>query len=334
MSEPAAGESAWVSAHAFYQDDLDPLVVNVVGPLMAELARDRLAREFFFLRYWDGGNHLRLRVRPEQDTRRGEVERLITDRFGDYLARNPAADSVSPEQYARLARSLAQRENVASYAELPYPNNSLSFIPYRREHDRYGPGAAIGAVERHFAESSRIALRVVTLGASPDQRAAAATALILLTWFVASPDQGHLAAWAAHRGTDVPDLGGPGRESPEDAGGQQRDQVIGLARQMRVLAGGAAGWPAAGTLVDWARSVTTLRDALAARVAAGDLTAPSAGWGEPRGITAAGPYGGVLTVLDTCAHLICNRLGVSVIAEGAIRRLAAHAVGALVSEGS
>jgi thiopeptide-type bacteriocin biosynthesis protein len=323
MVDRAAHGSAWVSSHIFYQDDLDRLLVHVVAPLVDECAASGLARESFFLRYWDGGHHLRLRVLPVPGVRRADVQRLISERFGGYLARHPSPDRLSQQEYARSARVLARRENVPVWSARLHPNNSVSFIAYRREHDRYGHGAAIAAVERHFAESSRIALRVVTMGASADQRAAAAAALILVTWFTGEPDPGRLTTWLAGRDKDkdkdLPDLGRADHKPLAACAGRHPVHMVDLARRMRVLAAAATDLPAEGTLVDWARSIGDVRAALATQIAAGAFTARD---------------DGVLPVLDTCAHLICNRLGVSPATEAALRTLAAQSVAALASEGN
>ncbi|HKN55143.1 MAG TPA: lantibiotic dehydratase C-terminal domain-containing protein, partial [Amycolatopsis sp.] len=191
--------SAWVSAHAFFQDDLDLLVTHVVAPLTEELAAEGMAGEFFFLRYWDGGPHLRLRVLPAPGASRGEVERLIGERFGGYLSGNPSADHLSAAQYAALAPELARKEDMSSWTTRPYPNNSVSFIAYRPEYERYGHGAAMQAVERHFAESSRIALPVVTQAVPPKRRATLALGCILAAWFVGCADPAGLRTWLGNR---------------------------------------------------------------------------------------------------------------------------------------
>ena len=54
----------WISAHVFYSDGLDRLLTEAVRPLVGELIAARLVRAYFYLRYWDGGPHLRLRVLP------------------------------------------------------------------------------------------------------------------------------------------------------------------------------------------------------------------------------------------------------------------------------
>jgi len=305
MSEQTWLDSAWISVHAFYQDDLDLLLTAVVAPLVDELAADGMAQNAFFLRYWDGGPHLRLRVRPADGADRVEVRRLIGDRFVDYLSHWPSADRISALEYAGVAPRLALGENLRSWEPLPYPNNTIAFLPYRREHDRFGYGTSMEAAERHFVESSRIALRVVLQAVPRGQRAAVATTLTLIAWFVGDRDPRRLAAWLAERQRATGASDQPA--SPADVDG--RDRMIGLARRAQVLAETAAELSDEGTLVDWARSMLRLRAALSAQVAV-DTRA----------------------VLDRCAHLICNRLGLPPATEATLRRQAAEAVAVLADE--
>jgi hypothetical protein len=278
-------DGGWVSVHAFYQDDADNLLRGVVGPLVADLAANGIAEEFFFLRYWDGGPHLRLRVRPLVSGDRATVERIVCGRFEEYLSRAPSEDRLSATDYARAAEALAHREGLASYMERPYPNNTALLVPYRREHDRYGHGAAMDAVERHFVESSRIALRAVRLRPSTGQRLAVAYAVLLLSRFV----------------------GGGSLGTPPAGGDSRTAAVFGLAGRMRALAAGAATSTRTGTLIDWARSLITLSQGRTA--AAAD-----------------GPTADIRAVLDLCAHLICNRLGLYIDTESAIRAVLADAL--------
>ncbi|MEV0587110.1 lantibiotic dehydratase C-terminal domain-containing protein [Nonomuraea sp. NPDC050310] len=278
-------ESAWVSAHAFHPADLDELLVRVVSPLVGELTGKGLLRRCFFLRYWDGGNHLRLRILPDDPADRPAVRRLVEERFADHFARHPAAGGPSPEEYAAQARALAAREGVRDYEPRPFPVNTVRFMAYRREHGRYGYGADIEAVERHFDESSRLALALLTRGLSADRLAGAGLAMLLLTRFC---------------GGRPPAVAPEGEEVPA--------RVVELAGQMRLLAGRAADLPARWPLVAWARSVSALARAL-----------DGGGAGRPR------PG----DVLDLCAHLVCNRLGLAPPLESRLRRLTAGALARL-----
>ncbi|MET7464710.1 thiopeptide-type bacteriocin biosynthesis protein [Nonomuraea sp. NPDC005501] len=322
-------ESDWVSAHVFYHENLDALLTDAAGPLIAELAGRGLAEDAFFLRYWDGGPHLRFRALPTDPAHRAEVERVITERFEKYLAENPAGRSMSRQDYAAVGEALARWEGLPGHTAQLAPNNSVAFIPYRREHDRYGTGASMEAVERHFTESSRIALGLLSAGLRPEDRTTAGTAMILLTWFCGEQDAARLAPWVRvdqDRPGDVTEAGLAGATAQPTE--HHRDRVVGLARAMRELARHLEQVSGPGSLADWARSVSTLREALAAEAAAGRFEPPPRGW-EGEGAVKARQ---VLTVLDICAHLVCNRLGVTVQEEGAVRLLCADAVAVLAEE--
>lgn len=317
-------EPEWTSAHAFYHGDLDLLITRAVAPLVAEIDAAGLAAGWFFLRYWDGGPHLRLRILPAGAGDRAAIEDLVTEHFADFFERRPAGWTMAQRDYAELAAVLARREQVPDPSRVLYPNNSLHFITYLREHGRYGFGPSVRAVERHFGESSRIALRVLALGAPLDRRAHLAHAIILLTWFCFEPDAARLAAW----------ITGPGRASGAPGGaGEANERSLRLAREMRALLASPRHLAGTGALAAWTRSVTGLRDALAPLASAGAFTPPERGWEGPGGILAVDPAAGILPVLDVCAHLVCNRLGLSVSVEQAVRRSAAVTVAALAEGG-
>jgi hypothetical protein len=385
-AQPEAGvrESDWVSAHVFYQGDLTELVVDGAAPLVREMVSGGLASGWFFLRYWEGGTHLRLRVLPAGGDGNGDAVRaLLTERLGRYLRERPSAELMQPAEYARLAPVLAARERMPSYAETMYPNNSVVFLPYRREHGRYGHGASVEAVERHFVESSRLAAALLAgrrrrdgVPAAPSDAVPAASSdagprgavagegwpgrrdtiafsLILLTWLVCQPDPARLAeaggglyrAWG--RGLDA--LDGLDRDVEDgdvaegDGAGvdeadfderyrRQRDKLVGLTRGVRDTAARLPHQAGRGVLGWWGTSVLRLRNALAHEVAAGRFTPPRLGH-QPASAsspTATGDlHGRVLPVLDICAHLLCNRLGISLLDEAYLRYLAISSAAAL-----
>jgi len=301
----------WLSAHLFYEGDLDDLLVRAAGPLVSELASGGLITGSFFLRYWEGGSHLRLRVLPVDPSTRNRVQTLITERIGRYLREHPSADVMSAAEYARLAKTMASAEGLTGYTRCMCPNNSIAFIPYRREHDRYGYGQSIEAVERHFTESSRIALSLLGAGMSRSERATACYCLIALTWSCGGPSPprsaggtGPYPSWERrfHLGELID---GAGLDAHYR---RQRDRVVHLTRRLQTLAGRLPDVAGDQALAAWGKSVVSLRDAL------GD------------------PSARVLPVLDVCAHLACNRLGVSLVEECSLRYLASRALAAIAGE--
>ncbi|MFI6596584.1 lantibiotic dehydratase C-terminal domain-containing protein [Nonomuraea sp. NPDC050536] len=169
---------SWVSAHVFSQGSLDDMIVELAGPLLGETG--------FFLRYWEGGPHLRIRVR---DT----AAEVVVKQAESWLRDHPSEAVIDPEEYARLAETLAAREGVPDYARGMFPNDSVQLIPYRPEHDRYGTGASLEAVEGHFHESSRIALELLAARLPHGRRDTAWLTMLLAAWEVTGPEPGPVA---------------------------------------------------------------------------------------------------------------------------------------------
>jgi hypothetical protein len=321
----------WVSAHVFYHGDLTDLVVSAVVPLAREMCRSGQAAGWFFLRYWEGGPHVRLRVLPAVSHSRDAVREMIAERVGRYLREHPSAESMRQADYARLAPVWAAGEGMAGYAASLYPNNSVVFLPYRREHDRYGCGGSVEAVERHFVDSSRLAAALLAGAGWSGRRETVAFSLLLLTWLACQPDPAKLAeaapvlyqAWARSEA-------GVGEADFAERYDRQRDRLADLARGVRDVAAGLPRQDACGgVLARWGTSVVRLRDALAREVAAGRFIPPARRRGRPAPAASDDLHMRVLPVLDVCAHLVCNRLDVSLTEEAYLRYLALRATAAL-----
>ncbi|MEU9114604.1 thiopeptide-type bacteriocin biosynthesis protein [Streptomyces sp. NPDC048483] len=286
-------ETRWVSAHIFHQGDTDALILDALHPLTERLrASSGPADASFFLRYWDGGPHIRLRVAVPDPERREEVRGEITGACEAWFRRHPSEPFLDERHYAEQATILAARERMTAYEPRMYPLDSVQFLAYRPEYRRYGSGRNMAAVERHFAESSQIALTVLRAGASPKERQTAAYCMLLLAWFTCESDPARLEKEQLSDGAD--------RYGPDHADRyeRQRAALTGLLRSMRSLVLRRDEVPEQGTLGRWAHSVRRLNDS---------VTAP---W----------------RVLDACAHLLCNRLGVQLEQETYVRYLAVRAI--------
>ncbi|MGW3134891.1 lantibiotic dehydratase C-terminal domain-containing protein [Streptomyces sp. NPDC001139] len=283
----------WVSAHIYHQGDLDRLLVDLVHPLLSEVPGG--VPEFFFLRYWDGGPHLRLRVRVNEHDRVDAVRRLVRNRVDDYLARSPSVDQLDTESYSRIAAVLAHREGVRNPAPRQ-PNDTLRFEAYHYDAPRFGV-AARPAIEQHFVESSQLALTLLRAGLSAAGRDRVALSGIVLASLAcgnAGNDSDRWRWW----GPDDPT--GKWEAACRRGYESQKTAVIETVRQLRAATAGTAPWTHAIEHVWW-MSATQLRGGL--------------------------PYSdpAAARVLDVCAHLLCNRLGLTPSREGYLRFLAAEA---------
>ncbi|MCX2951557.1 lantibiotic dehydratase C-terminal domain-containing protein [Lentzea sp. NEAU-D7] len=266
----------WLSVHVHYRGDLDVLLRDAVAPLVRDNG--------FFLRYWDGGSHVRVRLRHADRS-------IVAERLHGYLAASPAPETTSPQEYARLAPVLAAREGMTGHLPLR-PNNSIEFVPYQPELGKYGGNLA--AVERHFTESSRLALDVLHRRPSGNQRAVAVLGVLLLAWDAAdgSPDAVEELCRGWRGGQDLPDSLVEAEFAP------MRDRLAALAGSVRSLPP-RPGDPGS-SLAAWAATFGEL----SARLPAADR----------------------LRVLDNCAHLTANRLGVPMAEEVRLRLLASQAL--------
>lgn len=287
----------WISAHLFHHGDQDQLLTGLVDPLAGELRERAWADRCFFLRYWDGGPHIRLRVLPSDDALRDDVRNLIEHRAAAHFERFPAPDVLTQDEYLASARQIGAWEGVVPVEHM-YANNSVHFLPYHREHLRYGSGSTIETVEGHFAESSALALAQLRSGATRQRRETAVLCCLFLAWTLGSEDVPDLARRQLAKAGSRSD----GQEALYE---QQRNRLLALAADMGRAAREWRRMPdGGGTLRQWTASLAKVVDVLDA-----DATAPSAE-----------------SVSDLCAHLFANRVGVRVDAEGVLRYLAARAV--------
>ncbi|MFJ7244980.1 lantibiotic dehydratase C-terminal domain-containing protein [Kitasatospora sp. NPDC098652] len=304
MAEPGPGSGReWLSLHAFSTADATALLVRTVRPLVAELRRDGLIDEYFYLRYWEGGPHLRLRLLPRTAARAAAVRERARTALGRHLDAHPSAGRMPPADYAAWAERLAAAEGLAEHDRSVREHDAVEEIRYRPEEAVFGGPEAVRAVERHFTLSSDLALGLLADGATGPQRAGFGADALILALAAWEPDRGRLAAALRARPGGAPD--------PATA-----DRV---ARGWRQADGPATG---SGPKDRWLRSVRELRAELLGLHARGRLriTAPHPTAVPPPGSAAPGQRA-VLAVLLRCVHLLHNRLGLDHGVEQRIRRV-------------
>ncbi|MFC5290084.1 lantibiotic dehydratase C-terminal domain-containing protein [Actinokineospora guangxiensis] len=161
----------WIALHAYHTGAVDGLV----------LAAARAAAElgpWFFLRYWDGGPHVRVRVLTDDP---GRASAALRTALIEHLRRNPSTDWPSEKRYGLEAAALAAAEGIVEHARSPRAADTVHDEVYRPER-RFGGPAARVAVERHFVESTALAVDVLRAASSPAVRSTTAALALLTTW--------------------------------------------------------------------------------------------------------------------------------------------------------
>lgn len=317
-------EADWVCVHTFLDAAHDEFITDCIGPLALALTEEGHVQRWFFLRYWEGGPHVRLRLLPHRRADRAAIERRAVETVNAYLAANPVPDLVDRVQFAANAANLAELEGRTEYDSYVRPNNHVEVATYAREHADYGRGAAIAVVEKHFHDSSLLALKVLQSGAPVPLRANVAFDLMVANFAMCDDLRDR---WSAIAGLSTPF--GTGEESP--------DVIVQYERQKESLRDRlAATWRLTdrverredvgdGYLAFWLRSQFELRERLGELEDDGTFTTewPESPLARPLDLPST-RHPGTLLVLLRCAHLVVNRMGLSLWEEVQVRYLVGY----------
>ena len=143
--------SEWSAFHLFLSApaNAERYLVEQVAPLAKSVIGSGRADGWFFIRYWEGGPHLRLRLRHLQEP--AVVERALSAAIGDYTI----ADPIRAEEYYDGHGFDGEPINPA---DLPwYGEGTVVPLAYEPEIGRYGGPAALPVNETLFQASSDLA---------------------------------------------------------------------------------------------------------------------------------------------------------------------------------
>jgi thiopeptide-type bacteriocin biosynthesis protein len=142
-------KNTWLAAHLYYAEPWEKFLTEAVLPFANQMREEQLADQFFFIRYWERGPHIRLRFHGNASRLERAVKHKLISHFRSYFQQHPS-----------------QRPEPAWLAQLPedqawYLNNSVQFISYEPEVDRYGGVRGITIAEQLFYSSSQVVLKAI-----------------------------------------------------------------------------------------------------------------------------------------------------------------------------
>lgn len=312
-------ERSWVSAHLFYHGDHDAVIAGAVKPAVERLRRAGLADGFFFLRYWEGGPHVRLRL-PTRSEHAGEVRSVIEETATEFYRTSPSSSAMSAQDYTRSAAVLAETEGMTDYDRELHPDNSVAFIDYVPETDVFGTGRALEAVEKHLMAASALAVELIARGRTPGQRAMDTYAMLAAnrTLFTGVlPELAYQARFLVESGGAAAQvLGSEDFERYFDA---NKDQLrVGLETVWAATRGVAL--PEASLASRWLATVRDLNDTLVELELLGELDA-CPGFEAPADVLEHINHVVPQLIVERCTHLMANRLGISPAQETHLRLL-------------
>lgn len=149
-SSEQTGTAQWRPVHIHIPPSLHTsFLCDVVGPLLED---EGLQDHFFFLRYWQGGPHVRLRMLCGPEAGSAEAAERVVARLADAM---PEFDAAAHEEYAvglRLQDELARLEGETSREGQPL--GALAPVTYEPEFRKYGGTEGVAIAETVFRKSS------------------------------------------------------------------------------------------------------------------------------------------------------------------------------------
>ncbi|NDL60168.1 thiopeptide-type bacteriocin biosynthesis protein [Phytoactinopolyspora mesophila] len=322
-------DDRWVALHVFYASDANPIIVEAVRPLVAQLREEQLISGWFFIKYWMEGPHVRVRFKPSSPELREEVTQRATGALEEFLRRRPALYDTDIDGLSDLYK----RMYLAEYGEdswnerygdgeMPFrPNNSVVLMPYEPEHDRYGGPGGLEIAEWHFEHSSDM---VATLLATSNTHVrpvllGLATQLSLMTAYTFLPTddavrqffQRYRTFWETSYQEPSDDYHGSFDKSFD----RTRDTLAPRIERIRAITGAAGDAGAGLSNIEqrWLTHCAELRQRVLDAAARGDLVFPSR-QGDGRAAID-DPEALATVLLSSYIHMTNNRLGVAILDE-------------------
>jgi thiopeptide-type bacteriocin biosynthesis protein len=202
MSKPK-----YISVYIFYHTlDLRPVLLGCVDGLIQRLTNAGLISRFFFIRYWEEGTHVRLRVLPTSVANETVVWEEMERCVGTFLSSSPSLFDFDPRKLAPVMQSLYEFEkghqavdhSSGEPAEIKFrQNNSFHMVDYAPELDRYGGVFGIELAHEHFHISSVVALNILRDNKSRVRTSVLGLAFQIMLHFVYSfyEDRANVAAF-------------------------------------------------------------------------------------------------------------------------------------------
>lgn len=171
-------KSSWLSLHVHYNSDPHWLLKEGVAPAIRALRERELVSQYFFIRYWEQGPHVRLRLQTSAEKQHESCE-VAQSIIGGYLRRRPSVFRFPtrhmPPSFSQLfVAEYGEQELHRKYGEsgqIPFAeNNHIAQVAYSPEYSRYGGEHGVTMAERHFQVSSDHVLRCLAMENGHDFR--------------------------------------------------------------------------------------------------------------------------------------------------------------------
>lgn len=306
----------WQSVHLFNADAArsDAFLLEVVGPAMDQARQRGQLESWFFVRYWECGPHLRLRVKGMPPAAYAGLLAHLRAHFPRYCGTGAGLPAAYPDAM------VFERSNVDAAARRWLAQGTVLEADYEPEWQRYGGVHALAVSERLFARSSALAMQIIAAAPETNARRTRGLLLTCVALAAGTGSRAGLLVFLQNMQRGWQALLGDVRKLNEDARAvslAQRERYLALIAHLQ-----AAGDAPEGIARDWWHA---LQDATAQwrRLAAdGLLLCPASGAAAADGPALERAIAGLA---DSHIHMMNNRLGLLPEVEYWYARMLEHA---------
>lgn len=145
----------WNAIHLYIHDTdyHNRFLVDFLKPEITKMEEEGILAQFFYILYWQGGNHIRFRYKsPQKECVRGRVYQVYTEFLKEY---QPQKVLTKEQYYAIYSKN---KENVSDITFID--DKSFCDMRYEPEIERYGGEKSISYNEKIFSLSSKYALHI------------------------------------------------------------------------------------------------------------------------------------------------------------------------------
>lgn len=169
----------WLSLHIYYHDSerFDHMIANSISPTIDYLCRQFSISHFFFIRYWEGGPHIRLRILLNPSDK-NVIQDIVINRIQKYFDENPSKINLNNLDYYK---KIEQSGITINSENIWYDNHSLQEITYEQEYLRYGGVEAMKIAHLSFQFSSEAVFQILGIHNTDQKKLGIAMDMMLLT---------------------------------------------------------------------------------------------------------------------------------------------------------
>jgi thiopeptide-type bacteriocin biosynthesis protein len=141
----------WLSIHLFYNEPWEDFLQKAIEPYVNTAVQTGIAQQYFFIRYWEKGPHVRLRLKGDLEMINSILKPNLEEHFNHYFESKPSR-RIEPNYPPGFSENLKW-----------YPNNTLRYSDYEPEFGRYGGPVGVALCEKQFFISSQTVLEFIKL---------------------------------------------------------------------------------------------------------------------------------------------------------------------------